>query len=102
MLTYILILLAFAAFIGLLMEAYKKVIRKDKAQVWEIRTVAFVLSGVLAVLTWRITDVTSLSPYLTGTPWMIITYTIVIYLLQLPACMHVWKPLLKKWLKGNL
>lgn len=98
MIVYVLILLAFAAFIGLVMECYKKVIRKDEAFLWEIRIIAMVLSALFAVVVWKVTDVTQLSALLTGTPWMIITYTVIIYLLQKPACMVYWKPLLKKWL----
>ena len=41
----ILVLLAFAFFIGLVMELYKKLIRKDRASDIENRLVAFGLSG---------------------------------------------------------
>lgn len=102
MTAYILILLAFAIFIGFAMESYKKLIRRDKAAIWEIRLVALILSGLLGAVTWRITNVTELSPYLTGTPWMIIPYTILIYILQKPACMKFWKPILKKWLEKQV
>ena len=37
MIVLVLIFLTFAAFIRILLELYKKIIRKDKASVWEIR-----------------------------------------------------------------
>lgn len=37
MIVLVLIFLTFAAFIRILLELYKKSIRKDKASVWEIR-----------------------------------------------------------------
>ena len=40
MIVLVLIFLTFAAFIRLLLELYKKSIRKDKTSVWEIRVVA--------------------------------------------------------------
>ena len=92
----ILIFLAFAAFIGLLMEIYKKNIRKDKASVWEIRGVALAISALFGTVAWLITDAHLVAEPLKDTPWNIIPFTVIVYLLQLPACMAVWKPLLKR------
>jgi hypothetical protein len=36
---------------------------------------------------------------LNPTPYLVVLYTIVIYLLQLPACMAFWKPLVKKFME---
>lgn len=96
MIVLVLIFLAFAAFVGLVMEIYKKSIRKDKASVWEIRGVAFALSAIFGTVAWLITDVHMLAEMLKDTPWNIIPFTVIVYLLQLPACMSVWKPILKR------
>lgn len=96
MIVLVLIFLAFAAFVGLLMEIYKKSIRKDNASVWEIRGVAFALSTLFGTVAWLITDAHMLTQMLKDTPWNIIPFTVIVYLLQLPACMSVWKPILKR------
>lgn len=96
MIVLVLIFLAFAAFVGLMMEIYKKSIRKDKASVWEIRGVAFALSAIFGTVAWLITDTHLLAEMLKDTPWNIIPFTVIVYLLQLPACMSVWKPILKR------
>ena len=96
MIVLVLIFLAFAAFVGLVMEIYKKSIRKDKASVWEIRGVAFALSALFGTVAWLITDAQMLAEMLKDTPWNIIPFTVIVYLLQLPACMSVWKPILKR------
>ena len=93
---------AFAAFIGLVMEAYKKVVRKDSAGLWEIRAVALVLSTASGLVMTFVVDAGALSPMLVDSLWLAVPYTIVVYLLQLPACMKVWKPLLKKWMARRL
>ena len=92
----VLIFLAFAAFVGLLMEIYKKNIRKDKASIWEIRGVALAMSAIFGTVAWLITDAHMLAAMLKDTPWNIIPFTVIVYLLQLPACMAVWKPVLKR------
>ena len=96
MIVLVLIFLAFAAFVGLLMEIYKKSIRKDNASVWEIRGVAFALSTLFGTVAWLITDAHMFTQMLKDTPWNIIPFTVIVYLLQLPACMSVWKPILKR------
>ena len=95
----VIILLLFAAFTGLLMETYKKGLRMDKAGVWEIRLVAFALSLVYGFLTWECTDASVMDGISSNTPWLIAPYTVAVYVLQKPACMKVWKPLLKKWVE---
>ena len=96
MIVLMLIFLAFATFVGLVMDIYKKSIRKDKASVWEIRDVAFALSAIFGTVAWLITDAHLLTQMLKVTPWNIIPFTVIVYLLQLPACMSVWKPILKR------
>lgn len=96
MIVLILIFLAFAAFVGLMMEVYKKNIRKDKASVWEIRGVALALSALFGMAAWLTVDAHLLAEPLKDTPWNIIPFTVIVYLLQLPACMAVWKPILKR------
>ena len=93
---------AFAAFIGLIMEAYKKVLRKDKAAVWEIRLIAFALSLIAGGLMTLMIDAPTLAPMLVDSPWLTIPYILITYLLQLPACMKVWKPILRKWMDRRL
>lgn len=67
MIVLVLIFLAFAAFVGLVMEIYKKSIRKDKASVWEIRGVAFALSDIFGTVAWLITDAHMLAEMLKDT-----------------------------------
>lgn len=96
------IVLSFAAFLGLAMELYKKTIRKDRAKELEIRTVALCTSAALGYVTFRIVAGSSLDEGLNNTPLVIVLYTVVIYLLQLPACMAVWKPLVKQFLEKKV
>jgi hypothetical protein len=93
------ILLAFAAFLGLAMELYKKTLRKDKAGELEIKGVALSCSAVLGFVTFRIVAGTGLDGGLNPNGYLIVLYTIAIYLLQLPACMAFWKPLLKRFME---
>lgn len=97
--TLIIILLAFSAFIGLMMELYKKSVRKDKAKVNEIKLVAFLCSVLFAFITYKVVIVNG---QLNQSPFLIAFYIVAIYLLQLPACMAFWKPLLKKYLEGKV
>lgn len=96
------IVLAFAAFLGLAMELYKKTIRKDRAKELEIRAVAFCASAALGYVTFSIVVGSSLDGGLNETPFLIVLYTVVIYLLQLPACMAVWKPLVRQFLEKKV
>jgi heme/copper-type cytochrome/quinol oxidase subunit 4 len=92
----VLVLLAFAFFIGLVMELYKKLIRKNKASDVENRLVAFGLSAVFGLISFLVLDNTAFPDEFKATPLLIVVFTVSIYILQLPACMQVWKPLLKK------
>ena len=96
------ILLAFAAFLGLVMELYKKTIRKDKAKEGEIKGVAIILSALLAFVTYQVATVPASEAGLTPTPFLIILYTVAIYILQLPACMAFWKPLIKRFVEKKI
>ena len=99
-LTYI--LLAFAAFLGLVMELYKKTLRKDKAKELEIKLVAMICSAVFGFVTFNIVITTGIEGEANLNNYFVVLYTITIYLLQLPACMAVWKPLLKRFLEKNI
>ncbi len=93
------ILLAFAAFLGLVMELYKKGLRRDRASENEIKLVALACSALLGYVTVRIVAGTGMDGGLNPTPYLVVLYTIAIYLLQLPACMAFWKPLVKKFME---
>ncbi len=95
----LLILLAFSVFVGLLMEIYKKKIRKDKAGSFEISMVSWAFSVFFGIVTYLITDGDALPEELVYTPLLILLYSVLIHLFQLPECQAVWKPLLKKWLE---
>ena len=93
------ILLAFAAFLGLAMELYKKSLRRDRAKETEVRLVAIACSALLAFVTYRVAPATTPAGELNSTPYLVVLYTVAIYLLQLPACMAFWKPLLKRFIQ---
>ena len=93
------ILLAFAAFLGLVMELYKKSLRCDKASETEIKLVAIACSAILAYVTYQIAPASTPVGDLKATPYLVVLYTVSIYLLQLPACMAFWKPLVKKFME---
>jgi len=95
------ILLAFAAFLGLVMELYKKSLRRDRASENEIKLIAFALSTVLAYVTYRVAPASTPAGELNSTPYLVVLYTVAIYLLQLPACMAFWKPLVKRFIRGK-
>ena len=96
------ILLAFAAFVGLVMELYKITLRKDKAKELEIKTVALCCSALLGFVTYEVATLSSVASELNQTPYLVVLYTITIYLLQLPACMAIWKPLIKRFMEKNI
>ena len=98
----VLMMIVAALATGLAMEAYKKVARKDRASAWESRLVALVPSTLFGFVLWRTVDFTALSPYLVQSAWMMVPCTLAVYILQLPACMKLWKPLLKRWLDRRL
>lgn len=102
MIVLISILFVFAFFIGLLMELYKKRIRKDKALDWENWIAAFVLSSVAGCIFYGIAMDADAFSALPQTSLMVIPSTLIIYILQRPACMSFWKPLLKKWMRRKL
>ncbi|MBR2281736.1 MAG: hypothetical protein IJ863_03830 [Spirochaetales bacterium] len=95
----LLILLAFSVFVGLVMEFYKKIIRKDKAEEFEITMVAWAFSVFFAIVTFMITSRGALPEELVYTPILILLYSVLIHLFQLPACQALWKPILKKWIE---
>jgi hypothetical protein len=93
------ILLAFAAFLGLVMELYKKSLRRDRASENEIKLIALTCSAALAYVTYRVAPASTPAGELNSTPYLVVLYTIAIYLLQLPACMAFWKPLVKRFIQ---
>ena len=95
----LLILLAFSVFVGLVMEFYKKLIRQDKADSFEITAVAWAFSVLFAIVTYLITNTSALPEELVYSPLLILLYSVLIHLFQLPACQAVWKPILRKWIE---
>jgi len=95
----LLILIAFSVFVGLLMEFYKKFIRKDKADTTEITSVAWAFSVLFGIVTYLITSDSALPQELVSSPLLILLYSVLIRLFQLPACQALWKPILKNWSK---
>ena len=93
------ILLTFAAFLGLVMELYKKSVRRDRASENEIKLVALACSAALAYVTYRVEPAAAPGGELSSARYLVVLYMIAIYLLQLPACMAVWKPLVKKFME---
>lgn len=96
------ILLAFAAFLGLVMELYKKSLRRDRASENEIKLIALACSAALAFVTYKVAPASTPVGDLNSTPYLVVLYTIAIYLLQLPACMAFWKPLVKKFMERKV
>lgn len=94
-----LILIAFSVFVGLVMEIYKKKIRRDKADSHEITMVAWAFSVLFGIITFFITDTSALPQGITRTPLLVVLFAVLIHLFQLPACQAVWKPVLKKWIE---
>lgn len=95
----LLILIAFSVFVGLVMEAYKKIVRKDKADTAEITSVAWAFSVLFGIVTYLITSDSALPQELVSSPLLILLYSVLIRLFQLPACQALWKPILKNWTK---
>ena len=95
----LLILLAFSVFVGLVMEFYKKKVRKDKADSFEITMVAWAFSVLFGIVTFMITSAIALPDELKYSPLLILLYAVLIHLFQLPACQAIWKPVLKKWIE---
>ena len=95
----LLILLAFSVFTGLVMEFYKKRIRQDKADSSEISMVSWAFSVLLGIVTFLITGSNALPDELVYTPLLILLYSVLIHLFQLPACQAIWKPVLRKWIE---
>ena len=95
----LLILLAFSVFTGLVMEFYKKKIRKDRAEWSEISMVSWAFSVLFGIVTYLLTSRNALPEELVYSPLLILLYSVLIHLFQLPACQAVWKPVLKKWIE---
>lgn len=98
----VVIILIYSAFIGLVMEIYKKVIKKDSAKSIEIRIVAFILSVLFSFFTYKILPIEFVFEELENTPFLMIFYTISIYLLQLPSSMKIWKPMIKNIIEREI
>jgi hypothetical protein len=96
------VLLVFAAFLGLAMELYKKTIRHDNAAEMEIKIVALGCSALLAYVAYRVAPEATPAGDLNRTPYLVVLYTVAIYLLQLPACMAVWKPLVRRFMEKKI
>ncbi len=95
----VLVLLAFSVFVGLLSELYKKVIRKDMASEWEIKMVAFAFSVIFGCVSFFVLGEKALPEGVVYTPLVIVLFSVLIYLFQLPSCQAVWKPIVKRMLE---
>ncbi len=109
------ILFVFVMAVAVIMDGYKKVVRgynttvdgktvrKTKAKPWEIRLIACSLSLLSAIVVFYTVDIRSVYPQVNQL--IILPYAIVIYLLQLPACMTVIKwtsnEIFRSWLKRH-
>ena len=78
--------------IALMVEAYKKKIRKDRAKPWEIRILAIVLTVILTYTGTKGFD-------LPGHDLAIVYYAIGVYGLQFFVDMKVIKALVRSWAK---
>ncbi len=96
------ILIAFSVFIGLVMEFYKKLVRKDKASGFELTLVAWAFSVLFGIVTFMITDENMIPAGLAYSPMLVVLYSVLINLFQLPACQAIWKPILKRWIGGQI
>ena len=56
----------------------------------------FTISAIFGTIAWLITDAYLHAEMLKDTPWNIIPFMVITYLLQLSECMSMWKPILKK------
>jgi len=92
----LLVVIAFSVFVGLVMEFYKRKIRKDKADTSEISMVSWSFSVLFGIVTFMVTPT---PPELTSTWLLALLYSVLIHLFQLPACQAVWKPILRKWIE---
>lgn len=76
-------------------------VRKTKAKVWEIISVAGGLSTLAAVLLWFLVDIRCMISQVNAL--MIVPYAIAIYILQKPACMTFVKNtgnvIFRSWLR---
>jgi hypothetical protein len=52
-------------------------------------------------VTYRVAPASTPAGDLNPTPYLVVLYTVAIYLLQLPACMAFWKPLVKRFIRGK-
>lgn len=98
---FIAMILGLSLFTGFVVELYKKYIRKDKSGTLENKLVAFAVSAVLGTTAYFATDFTGL-PVVLNKSWALIpVFAIAVYLLQMPACMELWKPVVKKWISSK-
>jgi hypothetical protein len=88
-----------SGFIGLVMEVYKKTIRKDRANEGEVRLVAMAFSAFMGYVLFRVIDPDFLPDGVRFNAWVSVIYAICVYVLQLPACMKIWKPILKDFIE---
>ena len=99
---FVLVFTAFAYFVGLLVEVYKKYVRKDKSGELENKAIAFLLSAVFAAILFFVFDMSELAFGISSSPLIVIAYAVCLYLLQKPACMAFWKPVFKKLIERKV
>lgn len=94
---------AFIYIVGLIVEIYKKYIRKGNTHNWENRLVAFVFSFGLGYVMYRVFPISSIAGTMTEpSVFDALAYGAAIYVLQLPACLAIWKPLVKEFMARKM
>ncbi|MDD4011821.1 MAG: hypothetical protein PHI83_06715 [Sphaerochaetaceae bacterium] len=89
MIAMVVILLGFALFVWLAKEPYKKFIRKDRSSILENRLVPFALSAIFGWVCFLVLDASALPEEIRFSPALIVVFTVLVYILQLPACMKL-------------
>ena len=95
---FFVMLAGFSLFTGLVVEVYKKQLRKDKSGVLENKLVALCLSFLFGFVSYKAVSVTGLPSVFVKSWALIPVFSVAIYLMQLPACMEIWKPVVKRWI----
>ena len=80
----LLMLTGFSFFIGLVMELYKKYIRKNRTSEFENKIIALILSIILGAVSFFSITVTALPDEMRYTPLLIVLFSAIIYSLQYP------------------
>ena len=88
---FTLTILAFSFFIGLVMELYKKAVRKDKSGDTENKLVAFGLSIVFAFVEFKVINVNAVPNGLEFSPWIIALLAVFIYVFFMSISCYLYR-----------